>query len=204
MVSRFPTVIWAAQHGHERAAAIINVQIRFLMARSPPPVRHAITPEGETELERNRAMAEEIFARIAAINARHGGGPAPQIVRAMENLKLALRLRLSQGPLGAAMADGAAMGVCAVTFVCADGDVGAEGVGDGGQGTARGGLHGDRLRCGVDSRHGSGDIFHKIELTRGQAGGCRRESVDGEGIRKAYGGDHLRLRGTNRQCAIQI
>ncbi|MGB8898579.1 MAG: PadR family transcriptional regulator, partial [Methylocella sp.] len=60
----------------------------------------AITPEGETELERNRAMAEEIFARIAAINARHGGGPAPQIVRAMENLKLALRLRLSQGPLG--------------------------------------------------------------------------------------------------------
>jgi hypothetical protein len=32
---------------------------------------------------------------------RHGGGPAPQIVRAMENLKLALRLRLSQGPLAA-------------------------------------------------------------------------------------------------------
>jgi hypothetical protein len=32
---------------------------------------------------------------------RHGGGPAPQIVRAMENLKLALRLRLAQGPLGA-------------------------------------------------------------------------------------------------------
>jgi hypothetical protein len=32
---------------------------------------------------------------------RHGGGPAPQIVRAMENLKHSLRLRLSQGPLGA-------------------------------------------------------------------------------------------------------
>ena len=29
----------------------------------------------------------------------HGGGPAPQIIRAMENLKLALRLRLSRGPL---------------------------------------------------------------------------------------------------------
>ena len=66
-----------------------------------PRKLYAITPEGETELERNRAMAEEIFTRIAAINARHGGGPAPQIVRAMENLKLALRLRLSQGPLGA-------------------------------------------------------------------------------------------------------
>ena len=66
-----------------------------------PRKLYAITPEGKTELERNRAMAEEIFARIAAINARHGGGPAPQIVRAMENLKLALRLRLSQGPLAA-------------------------------------------------------------------------------------------------------
>jgi DNA-binding PadR family transcriptional regulator len=65
-----------------------------------PRKLYAITPEGETELERNRAMADEIFARMAAINARHGGGPAPQIVRAMENLKLALRLRLSQGPLG--------------------------------------------------------------------------------------------------------
>jgi hypothetical protein len=29
----------------------------------------------------------------------HGGGPAPQILRAMENLKLALRLRLSRGQL---------------------------------------------------------------------------------------------------------
>jgi DNA-binding PadR family transcriptional regulator len=64
-----------------------------------PRKLYAITPEGERELERNRAAAEEIFARIAEINARHGGGPAPQILRAMENLKLALRLRLSQGPL---------------------------------------------------------------------------------------------------------
>ncbi len=66
-----------------------------------PRKLYAITPEGKAELERNRALAEEIFARIAAINARHGGGPAPQIVRAMENLKLALRLRLAQGPLAA-------------------------------------------------------------------------------------------------------
>ena len=52
-------------------------------------------------LERNRGLIEAIFRRIAEINARHGGGPAPQILRAMENLKLALRLRLSQGPLSA-------------------------------------------------------------------------------------------------------
>ena len=35
------------------------------------------------------------------MHARHGGGPSPQIVRAMENLKHSLRLRLAQGPLAA-------------------------------------------------------------------------------------------------------
>lgn len=48
----------------------------------------------------------------------HGGGPAPQVVRAMENLRLALRLRLARGPLSkeqanavAAALDAAATGV---------------------------------------------------------------------------------------------
>src|SRR5262245_2760252 len=66
-----------------------------------PRKLYAITPEGETVLEKNRGGVEAIFGRIAEINARHGGGPSPQILRAMENLKLALRLRLSQGPLSA-------------------------------------------------------------------------------------------------------
>jgi DNA-binding PadR family transcriptional regulator len=66
-----------------------------------PRKLYAVTPEGETVLERNRGLIEAIFRRIAEINARHGGGPAPQILRAMENLKLALRLRLSQGQLNA-------------------------------------------------------------------------------------------------------
>ena len=66
-----------------------------------PRKLYAITPEGETVLERNRGLVEAIFARIEEIGARHGGGPSPQILRAMENLKLALRLRLSQGPLSA-------------------------------------------------------------------------------------------------------
>ena len=66
-----------------------------------PRKLYAITPDGETLLESNRGLVEAIFGRIAEINARHGGGPAPQILRAMENLKLALRLRLSQGPLSA-------------------------------------------------------------------------------------------------------
>jgi len=53
----------------------------------------------------------------------HGGGTAPQILRAaMENLKLALRLRLSRDPLNeeqinaaAALIDAAATGVEQIT-----------------------------------------------------------------------------------------
>jgi len=30
---------------------------------------------------------------------RHDGGPAPEIIRARENLRLALRLRQARGPL---------------------------------------------------------------------------------------------------------
>jgi DNA-binding PadR family transcriptional regulator len=79
---------------------------------------HAVTPEGTAFLEANRAAVDAIFARMDAVAAAQGGGPAPQILRAMENLKLALRLRLSRGPLSeaqiaavAAALDGAAQAV---------------------------------------------------------------------------------------------
>ena len=58
-----------------------------------------ITPEGVTALEDNAASVASIFQRIAAIAERVGGGPAPQIIRAMENLRLALRLKLERGKL---------------------------------------------------------------------------------------------------------
>ena len=82
-----------------------------------PRKLYAITQEGGSVLERNRALVEAIFGRIADINARHGGGPAPQILRAMENLKLALRLRLGRGPLSEAQitAVTAALDAAAVT-----------------------------------------------------------------------------------------
>jgi DNA-binding PadR family transcriptional regulator len=60
---------------------------------------YAITPDGTAALEANKPMVESIFGRMAEIKAAHGGGPAPQIVRAMHNLRLALRLRLARGPL---------------------------------------------------------------------------------------------------------
>jgi hypothetical protein len=36
---------------------------------------------------------------MAEASRARGGDPAPQILRAMENLRLALRLRISRGPL---------------------------------------------------------------------------------------------------------
>jgi DNA-binding PadR family transcriptional regulator len=56
------------------------------------------TPEGLAELEANRAQTDAIFARFAGGESQPGGSMAP-LMRAMGNLKLALRLRLSSGPI---------------------------------------------------------------------------------------------------------
>lgn len=60
---------------------------------------YTISEEGRRYLEANKPAVEAVLARMAEVHARHGGGLAPQILRAMENLKMALRLRLSRGPL---------------------------------------------------------------------------------------------------------
>ena len=60
---------------------------------------HHITEAGTAYLAANQAAVEAIFKRMGEVNAAHGGGPSPQLLRAMENLKLALRLRLASGPL---------------------------------------------------------------------------------------------------------
>jgi DNA-binding PadR family transcriptional regulator len=66
---------------------------------------YAITPSGEAVLAASKSAVDAIFARIAEVSAVHGGGPAPQILRAMQNLRLALRMRLARGPLSAAEID---------------------------------------------------------------------------------------------------
>lgn len=60
---------------------------------------YAITDEGRAYIAAHQAAVDAILARMAEVNAAHGGGPAPEIIRGMENLKLALRLRQSRGPL---------------------------------------------------------------------------------------------------------
>ena len=59
---------------------------------------YALTEAGRAELAANRANVDAIFGRIEqAASAR--GGSLPQIMRAVHNLRSAIRLRLTRGGL---------------------------------------------------------------------------------------------------------
>jgi DNA-binding PadR family transcriptional regulator len=59
---------------------------------------YAITPEGEAFLTENARTVAAIAERMAEAKSRSGGRNL-QVMRAMENLRTALKLRFSQGPL---------------------------------------------------------------------------------------------------------
>jgi DNA-binding PadR family transcriptional regulator len=61
--------------------------------------QYTLTAAGRTFLDENRPALQAIQGRIAAFGAMNADGPPAAVVRAMENLKLALRLRMSRGPL---------------------------------------------------------------------------------------------------------
>jgi DNA-binding PadR family transcriptional regulator len=63
--------------------------------------RYAITEIGRAYLEENDAAVSAARARLDAASEAFGGGPAPQILRAMENVRTALRLKLARGGLTA-------------------------------------------------------------------------------------------------------
>jgi DNA-binding PadR family transcriptional regulator len=60
---------------------------------------YSITPEGQAHLDANAAAVTALFERMSNVAAANRGQRSPQILRAMENLRMALRLRLSGGPL---------------------------------------------------------------------------------------------------------
>jgi DNA-binding PadR family transcriptional regulator len=60
---------------------------------------YSITSEGTAFLDANRALVEAILARMAEASRAFGGGPAPEIRRAMQNLEFALAIRIARGPL---------------------------------------------------------------------------------------------------------
>ncbi len=64
---------------------------------------YAATPEGLAWLEQNKAAVETLFERID--QAGSGRDFAPRIMRAMGNVKMALRLRLAQGSMTSEQVD---------------------------------------------------------------------------------------------------
>ena len=66
---------------------------------------YAITPEGQVWLNEQAEALRGLNARVEEIAAASRGRNAPQLVRAMENLRTALRLRLSRGPLDETQVD---------------------------------------------------------------------------------------------------
>jgi hypothetical protein len=100
----YPTLSWLEDMGYAAVEAADGGRKRY-----------RITAEGEAFLTANRAAVDALFTRIGP--ARQGPPddvPAP-ILRGMENLKLALRLRHRRGPIDdtAAQAIGAALDAAA-------------------------------------------------------------------------------------------
>jgi DNA-binding PadR family transcriptional regulator len=60
---------------------------------------YAITPEGQAFLAANKAQVDAVFARLQEAGRVFGGGRAPEIRRAVHNLRLALATRLQKGSL---------------------------------------------------------------------------------------------------------
>ncbi len=77
-----------------------------------------ITSDGGSALDANRATVDAILARMAEAGGDTAGEPAPQIRRAMHNLKTALRMRIARGDIGDEQAKtiAAALDAAAVTI----------------------------------------------------------------------------------------
>lgn len=60
---------------------------------------YAITPEGEAELAQNKETLDHINAHMNGVRERSMGGQAPQIVRAIQNFRMALHLRMERGQI---------------------------------------------------------------------------------------------------------
>jgi DNA-binding PadR family transcriptional regulator len=60
---------------------------------------YTITPEGTAFLQTNRTMLDAVLARMAEATRAFGGGPTPEIRRAIHNFRHALSVRLGKGSL---------------------------------------------------------------------------------------------------------
>jgi DNA-binding PadR family transcriptional regulator len=94
----YPTLSWLEDMGYAAIEPAEAGRKRF-----------RLTPEGEAFLVANRAAADELLSRVATATAS-AEIPAP-VLRAMENLKIAMRLRLKRGPIEPPGADTIAVAI---------------------------------------------------------------------------------------------
>jgi DNA-binding PadR family transcriptional regulator len=83
----YPTLTMLEELGH---ATVAESQGKKL---------YTITTEGTAYLDANKSAVDQAMAHMQSVKSAHGGGPAPEILRARVNLKMALRLREARGPL---------------------------------------------------------------------------------------------------------
>ena len=83
----YPTLTWLEELGYAALAEDAG-----------PKKLYSATPEGLEFLERNKGQVDGLFARMDQLMGARSDF-APRIMRAMGNVKLALRLRLGSGAL---------------------------------------------------------------------------------------------------------
>jgi DNA-binding PadR family transcriptional regulator len=66
---------------------------------------HTITDEGRALLIANRQAVDALFARMDKPRESGGDRPAPRVVRAARNLRMAVRMRLARGALSPEQVD---------------------------------------------------------------------------------------------------
>jgi len=60
---------------------------------------YTITEAGKAEIAANNSRIDALLGRIREVGKAFGSGRTPQVMRAMHNFKLALKLRFAQGTL---------------------------------------------------------------------------------------------------------
>lgn len=83
----YPTLLMLEEFGHTTATDFEGKK------------RYAITPAGLAYIAENREAVETALGVMDDARSAYGNGPAPQILRAMESLKMALRMRYERSPL---------------------------------------------------------------------------------------------------------
>ncbi|MFD1627228.1 PadR family transcriptional regulator [Azospirillum griseum] len=101
----YPTLTLLEEQGHIRVAATEGNKKLY-----------ELTTEGGDALKASATAVAAIRERIDHARARHRGERAPQIVRAVQNFKLALSLRLSRGDLTPEQTDAIAAAIDAAAL----------------------------------------------------------------------------------------